>query len=170
MPDSLQIKLVNFTYRQHSSQHCWSEVHELLSKMDAMKRTGGATDNSYINYFVLLIHLITHQGKKTDHLQAALSWLFCDDTDKPVLLWAFFPRCCCLIRTLLFRKMAKAIFHSPARWNSFNKDTMYLFKLPFKMLRTIKGQVLQIKKKQNFFFFRVIMFCPNNSFYFIIIH
>lgn len=42
---------------------------------------------------------------------------------------------------------------------------MYLFKLPFKMLRTIKGEVLQIKV--GFF---VIMFYPNNSFYFIIIH
>jgi len=43
---------------------------------------------------------------------------------------------------------------------------MYLFKLPFKMLETIKGEVLQIKV--GFFF--VIMFYPNNSFYFIIIH
>lgn len=41
---------------------------------------------------------------------------------------------------------------------------MYLFKLPFKMLKTIKGEALQIKL--DF----VIMFYPNNSFYFIISH
>lgn len=31
--------------------------------MDGMKRAGGPPDNSYINHFVLLIHLITCKEK-----------------------------------------------------------------------------------------------------------
>ena len=50
-------------------------------------------DNSYINYFVLLIHLIIHEGGrgKTDHFQALLGCLSAT-TLSPCFSGAFSPR------------------------------------------------------------------------------
>lgn len=60
--DSEQSSPVHFPPRQHSCPHCCSKSHGFSSEMAGMKRAA-APPNSYINHFVLLIHLITCKEK-----------------------------------------------------------------------------------------------------------